>query len=142
MTTAREIMTSDIQFARRGDAVQDVARTMSNYDVGMLPICNDEHRIDGAITDRDLALQVVAEGRDPVTTKVDDIRPAAEVVTIGADDPVEEVLATMKRHAVRRLPVIDGDRVVGMVSQADIARNLDDAQTGDAVQAISEAPAD
>ena len=142
MTTAREIMTSDIQVARRGDAVQDVARRMSEHDVGMLPICNDEQRIDGAITDRDLALQVVAEGRDPSSTTVDDIRRSTEVVTIGADDPVEEALEMMKRHAVRRLPVIDGDRVVGMVSQADIARNLDDAQTGDAVQAISEAPAD
>jgi CBS domain-containing protein len=135
-------MTSDVQIARRGDLVQDVARTMSTYDIGMLPICNDEQRIDGVITDRDLAVHVVAEGRDPSSTKVDDIRSTNEVVTIGADDPVEEALETMKRHAVRRLPVIDGDRVVGMVSQADIARNLDDAETGRAVQAISEAPAD
>jgi CBS domain-containing protein len=139
MTTAREIMSTDVAFARREDTVRDVAQKMAQHDVGMLPVCNDERRIDGAITDRDIAVKVVAQGLDPSETKVDEVAERAEVVTIGADDPVDEALETMKRYAVRRLPVIDGNQVVGMVSQADIARSLPERQTGDVVQEISEA---
>jgi CBS domain-containing protein len=139
MTTAREIMSTDVAFARREDTVRDVAQKMAQHDVGMLPVCNDERRIDGAITDRDIAVKVVAKGLDPSATKVDEVAEHAGVVTIGADDPVDEALETMKRHAVRRLPVIDGNQVVGMVSQADIARSLPERATGDLVQGISEA---
>jgi len=95
----------------------------------------------GVITDRDLAVFVVAAGRDPETTKVTELLDDAEVVTIGADDSADEAIRTMKDHAVRRLPVIDGTRLVGMVSQADIARALPDAKIGDLVDAISSAPA-
>ena len=122
--------------------MQDVARKMAELDVGMLPVCNEVRRLDGAITDRDIAIKVVGEGRDPVSTTVDDVRERVDVVTVGADDSIEVALETMKRHAVRRLPVIDGNEVVGMLSQADVSRRLADAETGDLVQSISEAPAD
>jgi len=92
------------------------------------------------ITDRDIAIKVVAAGLDPTATLVGDVTDAAEVVTIGADDSVDEALRTMKDHKVRRLPVIDGDRVVGMVSQGDIAINLPDDRVGELVEAISAAP--
>jgi CBS domain-containing protein len=86
-------------------------------------------------------LRVINEGRDPRSTTVRDVVEKTEVVTIGADDSVEEAIRTMKDHAVRRLPVIDGRELVGIVSQADIARALPDAKVGDLVGAISEAPA-
>ena len=142
MTKARDVMSSEVEFARREDSVQAVARKMGELDVGMLPVCNEDRRLDGAITDRDIAIKVVGEGRDPSSTTVDGVRERVEVVTVGADDSIEVALETMKRHAVRRLPVIDGNQVVGMLSQADISRRVADAKTGDLVQSISEAPPD
>ncbi len=85
-------------------------------------------------------LRVLCEGRDPASTTIGDIVERTEAVTIGADDPAEDAIRTMKDHAVRRLPVIDGTELVGMVSQADIARALPDARVGDLVGAIPEAP--
>jgi CBS domain-containing protein len=140
MTTARDIMTLDVEFAAPSDTVRDVARKMADLDVGMLPVCSPDMHLVGTITDRDLALRVVGEGRDPGATNVDDVFAEGEVVTIGADDPLDEALETMKRYAVRRLPVIDGDQVIGIVSQADIATKVGDAEAGAVVQDISEAP--
>jgi CBS domain-containing protein len=92
------------------------------------------------LTDRDIAVKVVAAGLDPKATTVGEVCRSTEVVTIGADDSVEEALRTMKDHAVRRLPVIDGHEVVGMVSQADVATQLPEEKVGDLVEAISAAP--
>jgi CBS domain-containing protein len=113
---------------------------MAEGDFGMLPVCNSEGRLQGVVTDRDLVVQVISEGRDPSATKISDLLSQSEVVTIGADDTAEEAIRTMKDHAVRRLPVIDGTELVGMVSQADIARAMPDAKVGDLVGAISDAP--
>jgi CBS domain-containing protein len=92
------------------------------------------------VTDRDIAVKVVADGRDPGSVKVGELAEG-KPVTIGADDSVEEALRTMTSHGVRRLPVIDGHDLVGVVSQADIARNLPEDKVGDLVEAISKAPA-
>src|SRR5436189_6478632 len=140
MTTAREIMTPNAEVARRDATIEEAARRMAELDVGALPICNDEGHLEGVITDRDVAVKVVAAGRDPRATTVGEISQQAAVVTIGADDTIDEALRTMKEHAVRRLPVIDGRKLVGMVSQADIAKNLPKEKTGDLVEAISAAP--
>jgi CBS domain-containing protein len=113
---------------------------MADQDVGAIPVCSTEGRLTGVVTDRDLAVHVVAQGLDPRSTTIGDIVGRSEVVTIGADDSLEETIRTMKDHAVRRLPVIDGDRVVGMVSQADVARAMPNAKIGDLVGAISAAP--
>jgi CBS domain-containing protein len=91
------------------------------------------------VTDRDLVVKVLAGGRDPRTTTVREIADQPEVVTIGADDSAEEAIRTMKEHSVRRLPVIDGTTLVGVVSQADVARALPDSKVGDLVGTISEA---
>jgi CBS domain-containing protein len=88
----------------------------------------------------DPVVKVIAAGLDPKQTTVGQIAGGSEVVTIGADDSAEEAIRTMKDHSVRRLPVIDGTDLVGMVSQADIARALPDAKVGDLVGVISEAP--
>jgi CBS domain-containing protein len=138
MTTARDIMTPDTQCVGEHDSLTEAARKMRDLDVGALPICGDDHRLKGMVTDRDIALSV-ADGRD-VSTEVIDLT-AHEVVTIGADDSLEEAMRTMAQHQVRRLPVIDGHDLVGMISQADIARNVPDDKVGDLVAAISSAPA-
>jgi CBS domain-containing protein len=140
MTTAREIMTSGAECAATTDTLVDAARKMRELDVGLLPICGEDNRLHGVITDRDIVLQCVAEGGNPQEVKVEafcDGKP----VTIGADDPVEEALRTMSEHGVRRLPVIDGHDLIGIVSQADVARNLPEEKIGDLVEAISSAPA-
>ena len=141
MTTARDLMTADPAFCDQDVTVEQAARQMADQNVGAIPVCSAEGRLTGVITDRDLAIGVVAEGRDPATTKVADLLTGTEVVTIGADDSAEDAIRTMKDHAVRRLPVIDGTQLVGMVSQADIARAMPDAKIGDLVDAISSAPA-
>ena len=141
MTTARDLMTADPAFCDQDVTVEEVARQMADQNIGALPVCSTEGRLQGVVTDRDLAVRVVAEGRDPATTKVADLLTGGKVVTIGADDSAEDAIRAMKDHAVRRLPVIDGNRLVGMVSQADIARAMPDAKIGDLVDAISSAPA-
>lgn len=140
MTTAREIMTPGAECASIGDTLVEVARKMRDLDVGALPICGEDNRLKGVVSDRDIAVRCVAEGQDPSTTTVESLAEG-KPVTIGADDSVEEALRTMSAHGVRRLPVIDGHDLVGMVSQADVARNLPDDQIGQLVEAISKAPA-
>jgi CBS domain-containing protein len=140
MTPARDVMTSPPQWVGTSDSVGDAARMMTDEAFGMLPVCNEQGRLQGVVTDRDIIVKVVAEGLDPEATTVGDIADHSEVVTIGADDSVEAAIETMKRHGVRRLPVIDGTDLVGLVSQADIARALPDARIGDLVGAISSAP--
>jgi CBS domain-containing protein len=139
MKTAREIMTTGVECANVGETLVEAARKMRDLDVGALPICGRDNRPKGMLTDRDITVRVVAEGRDPGSVKVEELA-AGKPVTIGADDTVEEALSTMSNHGVRRLPVIDGHDLVGMVSQADIARNLPDDKIGDLVEAISKAP--
>ena len=135
MTTARDIMTGGAECVREHDTLVDAARRMRDLDVGALPICGDDDRLKGMITDRDIAVKAVAEEQD-LATRVGTFAQG-KPVTIGADDSVDEALRAMSTHKVRRLPVIDGDRLVGMISQADIARNLDERKTGDLVEAIS-----
>ena len=136
MTTARDIMTSGATFVDAQTSVLDAAKTLASEGVGSLPIC-DRTELKGMITDRDIVVKVLAEGKDPASTKVVDLIQG-EVVTIGADDSVEEALRTMAKHQVRRLPVIDGTDLVGMVSQADVARNLPEEKVGELVEAISQ----
>jgi CBS domain-containing protein len=140
MATARDIMTSDATCASVHDTLVDAARKMKELDVGALPICGEDNRLAGMITDRDIVVKCLAEGGDPTSTKVGDLAEG-KPVTIGADDPVEEILRTMTQHGVRRLPVIDGHDLIGMVSQADVAKNLPDDRVADLVEAISKAPA-
>ena len=135
MTTARDIMTASPDYVDGSTTVLDVAKKLAGNDYGSLPICDGE-KLQGMITDRDIVVKVLAEGKDPATTKVIDL-VQGEVVTIGADDPIEEAARTMAKHQVRRLPVIDGTRLVGMLAQADLALSDNDRKTGDTVEAIS-----
>jgi CBS domain-containing protein len=140
MKTARDIMTMGAECAASTDTLVEAARKMRDLEVGALPICGEDNRLQGMITDRDIVVRCVAEGGDPSTTRVAELAQG-KPVTIGADDSVEEALRTMKEHDVRRLPVIDGHDLVGMLSQADLARNLPEEQVGELVESISEATA-
>jgi CBS domain-containing protein len=140
VTTAREIMTPDATYCPDDATAADAARQMADDDIGAVPVCDADGRLAGVVTDRDLAVKIVAEGRDPAAVRLGELLDRGKVVTIGADDSVEDAIRTMKDHAVRRLPVIDGTALVGMVSQADIARAMPDAKIGDLVDAISSAP--
>lgn len=140
MTTAREIMSEDVRSLKAEDTVLDAAKELAQADVGALPVCDADGHLTGMVTDRDLVVKVLADGRDPSSTKLSDLADQGEVVTIGADDSVDEAIRTMIDHKVRRLPVIDGDRMIGVVSQGDIARNSPPERVGELVAAISAAP--
>jgi CBS domain-containing protein len=133
---ARDVMSSDCECIGENETVLDAAKKLKELDVGSMPICGEDDRLKGMLTDRDIVVKVLAEGRDPASTTAGELGDG-KPVTIGADDSVEEALVTMAQHQVRRLPVIDGHDLVGIVSQADIARNVDDAQVGQVVEKIS-----
>jgi len=133
-------MTPTAEWITADERVSEAAKKMAEEDFGALPVCDGRGHLEGIVTDRDLVVKVVAAGLDPQNTSVGEIAQQPEVVTIGADDSAEEAIRTMKDHGVRRLPVIDGKQLIGMVSQADIARAMPDAKVGDLVGAISDAP--
>jgi CBS domain-containing protein len=136
--TARDIMSSDCTCVGEHDTLLDAAQQLARLDVGAMPICGDDDRLKGMITDRDIVVKALARGLDPAKTEVGQLGQGdGKTVTIGADDSIEEALRTMSEHQVRRLPVIDGHRLVGMIAQADIARNYDEEKVGDLVEAIS-----
>jgi CBS domain-containing protein len=136
MKTAREIMTGDATCAGVNETLVDVARKLRDLEVGSLPICGEDDRLTGMITDRDIVVRCIAEGGDPASTQAGGFAQG-KPVTIGADDSVEEALRTMSEHGVRRLPVIDGHDLIGMVSQADVAANLPEDMSGQLVESIS-----
>ena len=138
MTSARDIMTGGAECVAADDTLAEAAKKMKDLEVGALPICGDDDRLKGMITDRDIVVNCIADGSDPASTKVSDLADG-KPVTIGADDSVEETLRTMTEHGVRRLPVIDDEHLIGIVTQADIAKNLPEQSVGDLVEAISSA---
>ena len=113
---ARDIMTGGAECVGANETLEQAARKMKELDVGALPICGEDNRLKGMVTDRDIAIKCVAEGGDPRTAKAGDFGEG-KPVTIGADDSIEEAIRTMQEHQVRRLPVIDGHDLVGMLSQ-------------------------
>ena len=138
---ARDIMSPDCQCIGENDSVLDAAKRLAELDVGAMPICGEDDRLKGMLTDRDIVVKVLAQGKDPASVRAGELGAGdGKTVTIGADDSVEEALRTMAEHKIRRLPVIDGHRLVGIVSQADVATNIDEQRVGDLVEAISAAP--
>ncbi|WP_329449851.1 CBS domain-containing protein [Streptomyces sp. NBC_01724] len=136
MATAREIMTEGAECIGVEEPVLLAARKMTEMGVGALPICGVDDKLKGVLTDRDIVIKVLGAGKDPASTKAGELAQG-EAVTIGADDDATEIMRTMKAHKVRRLPVIDRHRLVGMVAQADVARALPDLQVGDLLEALS-----
>jgi CBS domain-containing protein len=120
--TVRTVMTPEVQCVREDQTVLDAARMMARLEVGALPICGRDDRLKGMLTDRDIVVKVLAAGKDPATTTAAELGQGSPV-TVGADDSVQELVRTMAEHQVKRLPVIDGHRLVGLVSEADLAEH-------------------
>jgi CBS domain-containing protein len=137
--TARDVMSGGAECIGEDDSILDAAKRLAELNVGAMPICGSDNRLKGMLTDRDIVIKVLAQGKDPASTKAGELGEG-KPVTIGADDSVDEALHTMTEHKVRRLPVIDGHDLIGIVSQADLARSLDEERVGDLVEAISAAP--
>src|SRR3954464_2530745 len=133
--TAREVMTGGAECVGENETVIDAARKLADLDVGAMPICGEDNRLKGMLTDRDIVVKVLAQGKDPASTRAGDLAQG-KPVTIGADDDAQEILRTMSSHKVRRLPVIDGQRLVGIVAQADVARSLPAPQVKDLLEAL------
>jgi CBS domain-containing protein len=139
--TARDVMTGGAECVQEDETVLDAAKRLAELDVGAMPICGTDKRLKGMLTDRDIVVKVLAKGKDPASVKAGELGQGdSETVTIGADDSIDDALRTMKDHAVRRLPVIDGTECIGIVSQADLAKEIDESKVGELVAAISAAP--
>ena len=133
----REVMTSNPRAIEADKPVLDAAKMMRDEDVGLAPIVEGE-RLVGTLTDRDIATRVVAEGKDPETTSVREVA-STELVIVDPEQDLDEAVRLMAQHQVRRIPVVEEDgRLVGVVAQADVARQANDRQTGDVVQQISQ----
>lgn len=134
----KDIMTPNPECVSPDDSLQDAARKMRNLDVGPLPVC-DNDRLAGMITDRDIVIAAVAEGRNPQTTKVREAMSSG-IVFCFEDQDVEEAARTMQERQVRRLVVLNRDnRMVGIVSLGDLATETGDREKSGAVlQDVSE----
>jgi CBS domain-containing protein len=129
-------MTPGAECVKETETLAEAAVKMRNMDVGALPICGEDQRLKGILTDRDIVVKCLAEGGDPRMATASEFAQG-KPVTIGADDDVNEAIKVMREHKVRRLPVIEGHDLVGMLAQADIAISTPPEQVGEAVESIS-----
>lgn len=138
--TCNEIMTVDPECCLPSDSVIKAAQLMKSEDVGPIPIVTDKDnkKLTGIVTDRDLAIKVVAEGRDAQATSVQEVM-SEDLITCKEDDDVDKVLKLMEDHRLRRIPVVDrSDRLLGIIAQADVATRLGSARaTAKVVEQIS-----
>ncbi|MGK5733595.1 CBS domain-containing protein [Streptomyces sp. URMC 124] len=126
---ARDIMTAGAQCVGEHESLLDAAKMMRELHVGALPICGDDDRLQGLVTDRDIVIECVADGVDPASVEAGSL--GGELHWIDADADATDALATMEQHQIKRLPVIDvqnGHRLCGMISEANLAQNLSDKQ--------------
>lgn len=134
--SVRDLMTSNPRTVSSDSTVVEAARIMRDEDTGIVPIV-DGDRLVGTITDRDITIRVIAEEKDAKSTGVREVA-STDLVTIDPQQDLDEALRLMAQHQVRRLPVVEeGGRLVGIVSQADVARQADDRRTGELVEEIS-----
>ncbi|WP_460796660.1 CBS domain-containing protein [Microbacterium sp. GXF0217] len=136
MTLVRDIMTPGARCIGENDSLHIAATVMAELDVGALPICGEDSRLKGMLTDRDIVVRAVANGMDPETTRAG-VLAAGTPVTVAASDDVSVALARMQEYRIRRLPVIEDRLLVGIVSQADVARAMSAEATGETVERIS-----
>jgi CBS domain-containing protein len=136
--SVRDAMTENPRSIGASASVVEAARLMREGDIGSLPITDDEKLV-GMITDRDITTRVVAEASDLATTSVGDVY-SQDLISVEPDKELEEAVQLMARHQVRRLPVVENGRLVGIVAQADVALALreNEQKTGELVEAISE----
>jgi CBS domain-containing protein len=137
MTNVSQIMTTGVEYAEDTDSIINVAKRLAVADIGAVPVCDKHGLLKGIVTDRDIVVRVVALGLDTRQTKVGVLADQDNVVAIGVDDDIREAVEVMKTHKVRRLPGLDGDRVVGVLSQADLAGSLPEADFSNLLAVIS-----
>jgi CBS domain-containing protein len=131
----REVMTPAPETIQADQPATEAAKKMKEADAGMIPVMRNGNLL-GTVTDRDIVLRVVAEGKDPQSTPVGEIA-STDLVTVMPDEDLEAALQKMAKHQVRRLPVVEEGRLIGVVAQADVAREGDEKEVGHAVEEIS-----
>ena len=131
----REVMTPSPETVEPGKPATEAAKLMKKADAGMIPVVQDGQLL-GTVTDRDIVLRVIAEGKNPASTTVGEIA-SAEVVTVAPEQDLDEALHLMAKHQVRRLPVVESGRLIGVLAQADVAREGDAREVGETVEEIS-----
>ena len=137
MSVVREFMTTDAQCIPEDQTLQDAARMMRDLDCGSLPICGNDGKLTGFITDRDIVVKCLAEGKDAREVRAGDLA-TGKPYWVDADANVDEAINMMEEHQVRRLPVIKDHKLVGIISQGDIARNhYAEQRVGEMVEHIS-----
>ena len=131
----REVMTPAPETIQADRPASEAAKKMKEADAGMIPVMDNGNLL-GTVTDRDIALRVVAEGKDPQSTTVGEIA-SRDIVTVQPDEDLDDALQKMAKHQVRRLPVVEDGRLIGVVAQADVAREGDEQAVGHTVEEIS-----
>jgi CBS domain-containing protein len=134
--SVRDAMTEDPRSIVASASVVEAARLMREEHIGSLPVTDDEQLV-GMVTDRDITTRVVADSADPKLTSVGEVY-SRDLISVEPDNDLEEALRLMARHQVRRLPVVENGKLVGIVAQADIALGENEKRTGELVEAISE----
>jgi CBS domain-containing protein len=135
MTSARDIMHAGAECIGENDTLAMAAQKMRDLNVGSLPICGEDQRLHGIVTDRDIVVKCVAEGGDPNDVRAGDLAQGTPVWVDAAAD-VSEVLQRMEQNQIKRLPVIEEHRLVGMISEADLARSLPESELADFVEKV------
>jgi CBS domain-containing protein len=134
---ARDLMTADPVCCPQQMTVDDVAKLMAQHNCGEIPVVDPQDRIVGVVTDRDIVCRVVAEGKNPMAHTAESCM-SGPVVTVRDDAPMQDVVATMERHQIRRVPVVDGrDACIGIISQADISSTADAKDVAELVREVS-----
>jgi CBS domain-containing protein len=134
--TVREVMTAGAETLGEDETILEAAKRLAEANVGALPIVGADGEVRGMLTDRDIAVKVVAQERDPSEMKAGALAQGS-VVTVSPDDSLDEALMRMTAAEVRRLPVVEGEDLVGVVSQADLARALPEEKAGALVEAVA-----
>lgn len=135
MKTARDLMTSPAECLEPTETLVDAARKLAQHDIGSMPVVDGDQLV-GILTDRDIVVEAVAKGRDPNQTKVADIA-TSKVVTVAVNDSAESVAKVLAEGQIRRVPVVEAGKVVGVIAQADVATELDDSTVAETVEEIS-----
>src|ERR671925_256162 len=133
--SVRDVMTPGVRTVSPAQSLADAAEVMKGEDVGSVPVV-EEGRVAGILTDRDIVTRAVAERRDPQAVKVDEVA-SRDPVTVEPEQDLDEALALMAQHQVRRLPVVEEGRLVGMLAQADVALEGKEKRIGETVEEIS-----
>ncbi|MGH2945213.1 MAG: CBS domain-containing protein [Solirubrobacteraceae bacterium] len=138
-TSVREAMHQGCECIGENQSVLDAAKRMEQLDIGAMPICGQDDRLKGMITDRDIVVKVLAQEKDPATTMAGELAQGT-LVAVRADAPIETALSLMREHKVKRLPVLDEyKRLCGIVTEADMATHMPQERTGELVGAIAAA---